>query len=502
MSKTKELPPHPYLFVKSIAEQGYSLSTAIADLIDNSITANAKKIELLFDLSTFPFRVYIADDGNGMSEAELDINMAFPSRDPEIKRDSDDLGRFGLGMKTASFSQTRKFTVLSRKNTSSYASRSWDVEHLKGGKWEILINSQQENDTILDEYTILSEELLENDSSFMPNTVILWEGLYKFESKNPDKLNEKKEALQNEIDEDLRDHLRLVFHRFIENPKFQLKIRINNTIISSFNPFPGLSDARWLQPIHKNHAGELITLKGFILPARAIKESRHGFSNWTIGKRNLTDMEGIYVYRKDRLIISGGWNRLVKKSPHFQLGRLMVDIGNNSDDLFQLNVSKSSIKTPFEIKQAFLRSIVSIKNEAVHEYRRGINRILKEKSSSKVDVIPLVNTKTTGSGEIFSLNPDFPLIDEVINKLDEHGKKIFKHLIKTINGFVNDLSNAENDSVFITTESELIQEEELEYLYQLWSSRNITLKDIKRKYYSIYHRQEEHQIIDQFLKNH
>ena len=502
MSNTKELPPHPYLFVKSIAEQGYSLSTAIADLIDNSITAGAKRVELLFDLSAFPFKVYIADDGKGMSEEELEINMAFPSKDPELERDSDDLGRFGLGMKTASFSQTRRFTVLSKNRMSDYASRTWEVEHLKGGKWEILINSKEDNASILNEYSTLSQEFLESDADFAPNTVILWEGLYKFESKNSEKLNDRKESLQNEIEEELNDHLRMVFHRFLENSDYKLNIRINNVVITPFNPFPKLEDTRWLQPTYKNHSGEVITLKGFILPARAIKESRQGYSNWTIGKRSLTDMEGIYVYRKDRLIISGGWNRLVKKSPYFQLGRLMVEMGNNSDALFQLNVSKSSIKTPFEIKQAFLRNVVSIKNEAVHEYRRGINRILKDKSALKTEFIPLVHTQNNSAGEFFSLNPDFPLFDEIMNKLDDEGKKLFRHLTRNINSFINDISNVEHDSVTQPSEQVEIPEEELDHLYSLWSSRKLASEEIKRKFYSVYHRKEERQIIDQYLNKH
>src|SRR5262245_61264680 len=122
----RNLPPDPYLFVKSIAEQGYSLSTAIADLIDNSIAASANKVELIFNFSFTPLKVFIADNGTGMSQTKLISSMRFPSQDLEDTRTNTDLGRFGLGLKTASFSQARKFTIVSRQGSKSFESCTWD----------------------------------------------------------------------------------------------------------------------------------------------------------------------------------------------------------------------------------------------------------------------------------------------------------------------------------------------------------------------------------------
>ena len=114
--KFEDASPNPEHLIKSIAEQGYSLETSLADLMDNSISANSNKIEVLIDTDSEPFKLFLADNGEGMSEDELSANMQFPSNSPDDKRLKSDLGRFGLGMKTASFSQTRKFTVLSKKN--------------------------------------------------------------------------------------------------------------------------------------------------------------------------------------------------------------------------------------------------------------------------------------------------------------------------------------------------------------------------------------------------
>jgi HSP90 family molecular chaperone len=124
--------PNPEYLIKSIAEQGYSLETALADLLDNSISAKADKIEILTDVADLDnLGLYITDNGDGMTAEELAKSMKFPSSSVERKRDKSDLGRFGLGLKTASFSQTRRFTVLSRKEGGNYSGRTWDVDYLK-----------------------------------------------------------------------------------------------------------------------------------------------------------------------------------------------------------------------------------------------------------------------------------------------------------------------------------------------------------------------------------
>ena len=130
--ETEDVTPSAVDLIKSISEQGYSLETSIADLIDNSISANASKIEILLSTDTKPFRLFIADDGNGMDETKLKSAIKFPSSSIDEQRQKSDLGRFGLGLKSASFSQTRNLTVLSRKKGSTnYSGRTWDVEFLK-----------------------------------------------------------------------------------------------------------------------------------------------------------------------------------------------------------------------------------------------------------------------------------------------------------------------------------------------------------------------------------
>ena len=153
MPNYEDVTPNPEHLIKSIAEQGYSLESALADLMDNSISANADKIEILIKMDKEPFTLFLADNGSGMDEETLKSSMHFPSKSPDSKRDTLDLGRFGLGMKTASFSQTRKFTVISKeKESSKYAGRTWDLNLLKDNKWNLLVNSDEDISKILQDY--------------------------------------------------------------------------------------------------------------------------------------------------------------------------------------------------------------------------------------------------------------------------------------------------------------------------------------------------------------
>ena len=152
--------PKPSDLIASIAEQGYSLHAALADLIDNSISANASKIEILVSTEEPPFKIFIADNGDGMTESELSSAMKLPSQSPLLGRKKSDLGRFGLGMKTASFSQTRKFAVYSRQSISdNFKARTWDLGILENGDWKIKINSDAEITTVVSKYQKISNSL-------------------------------------------------------------------------------------------------------------------------------------------------------------------------------------------------------------------------------------------------------------------------------------------------------------------------------------------------------
>lgn len=442
--------PNPEYLIKSIAEQGYSLETSLADLMDNSISADADKIEVIIDTESEPFTLFMADNGRGMSEKYLKKNMQFPSASPENKRTKEDLGRFGLGMKTASFSQTRKFTVLSReKGSSEYSGRTWDVEYLKSNGWKIIVNSRNEIEELVSQYKKLSLDYLSKFDGFDPNTIVIWKGLYKFENYLEEK--NKKEALHKEITQVTTDYLSLVFHRFLEDKKSPLNIRINNHLIEPFNPFPiGETDFRPMEPKQGVFGTEIIKIEGYVLPSRSIEESKSPHSIWTTKYRGLMDMEGIYIYRANRIILFGGWNGLIRKAQRLQLARIKVEVGNSVDHLLHLNVAKSQIVIPHELKKAFESTIDDLKIEAEREfYNRGIRKFSGARSQNHIQLFDRISSD---KGPLLELNKDFPLIKLLNESLSKEQNSQFKLIMKMINTRINNIRHIHEEKEFIGIE--------------------------------------------------
>ncbi|GGZ88201.1 ATP-binding protein [Algibacter mikhailovii] len=467
---SEDASPHPEYLIKSIAEQGYSLETSLADLMDNSISAKADKIEVLIDTDSEPFKLFLADNGHGMTEEELSKNMQFPSNSPEDSRSDSDLGRFGLGMKTASFSQTRKFTVLSKKkDEKKYFGRTWDVGFLKTNGWKIIINSDEEVARLMYQYNQLSNAFLNGFEDYEPNTIVIWEGLYKFE--NYLKEGNRKDALKREITEVTSDYLALVFHRFMEKTISPLQIRINNTIVSPFNPFPEEEkDFRQIEPKQSSFRSDVIKIEGFVLPSRAISESKKGLTKWTTRYRGLMDMEGLYIYRADRIILFGGWNGIVKKAPRLQLARLRVEVGNSVDHLLHLNVAKSQIVVPHELRNAFEDYIQELKIDAEREYyNRGIRKFSGTKSQNHIQ---LFERSYSNKGSVLEVNNNFPLVKNLQESLNKKQNSQLNLLLRMINTRVNNIRHVHEEKEFLGIEEKdgLSVEELYKNILELLSS--------------------------------
>jgi hypothetical protein len=461
MSNKYELAnPNPEFLIKSIAEQGYSLETALADLMDNSITANASRIEVLTKIDEEPFTLFLSDNGDGMSKESLKRNMQFPSKSPEDSRESNDLGRFGLGLKTASFSQTRAFTVLSRKKgTSLFSGLTWDVKHLKdSGKWEIIINSDEEIAEILQQYDTISNDLQNGSLDFVPNTIVVWKGLYKFE--NFLDVKNKQDALKEEITNTTSEYLSIVFHKFMERRINRVDIRINNTLVKPFNPFPtDNSNLRALEPLQKEFGKDIVKIQGFVLPNTSIKETKENSNPWTPLNKSLMDMEGLYIYRADRLILFGGWNGLIKKMPRLQLGRLKIDIGNKVDHLFHLNVAKSQINIPHDLKNSFLRAIVDLKVEAQKEYfNHGLKTFTQRPNEHSSE---LFYKTATNKGVLLKINDEFPLLKSLKSSLNNKQKAELNFILKMSSNLINKVRQVDNVEITGNAEKDGISIDEI-----------------------------------------
>jgi len=473
--------PSPAGLIRSIAEQGYTLQASLADLIDNSISAKADRVELLIDISQQPFTLFLSDNGDGLSEEELKLAMQLPSQSPDCARHVDDLGRFGLGLKTASFSQSRKFTVISRKKgTKRYAARTWDLSVLEKGEWKIAVNSEAEIKEWLSKYDGLSTQCFNQFEQYQANTIVVWQGLYKFEEFITPSGREK--ALKKELIEVTADHLSIVFHRFMEKENSPLKIRLNNCQIIPFNPFPASEkDLRPIVSKSRVFNADSIKIEGFVLPARAIAESRSGASVWTTKHLGLIDMEGVYVYRADRLISFGGWNALVKKSPRLQLARLRVDIGNQVDLHLHLNVAKSQVNIPSDLRKAFKSYIDVLQREAEREYyNKAPQRRFKNKKDEKSSLWSL---EPSSKGLTFFVNKNFPLLESLYTELPQDKVTILNTILRL---FITKLNvvrkSAEPEPFGISSGNVLLSEDELLKIVNELIQAEISVEVIKRDF--------------------
>lgn len=221
---TKDMPPYAPILMESTRAIGYSLKAAIADIIDNSIAADATEVNVDF----FPVGdEYIAmlDNGNGMDTVEIDRAMQYGTKNPNEIRNINDLGRFGLGLKTASLSQCRRLSVVTKKNGIIQA-RCWDLDHvIKAEKWSLII---------LDENDIKQLPCFEKFKNLDNGTLVVWQ---KLDRLRMGEVNFSS-SFGTKMDE-VREHLSLVFHRYIsgESGINKVSLKINNNTIKAADPF-------------------------------------------------------------------------------------------------------------------------------------------------------------------------------------------------------------------------------------------------------------------------
>lgn len=404
--------PNPKSTINSYRSFGYNLSTAIADIVDNSISASAKVIELDYSWDGSDSHISILDNGNGMNLGELIQAMTPGSKDPEEIRSENDLGRFGMGLKTASFSQCKRLTVITKKKGYQTIKRCWDIDYInKVEEWVLL-------DYISD------FKILERLNDFESGTIVLWEGLDRIVG-NAQKNNESvKNAFYQEMSV-VKEHLGLVFHRFIENST--ISICSNSHIIESWNPFLYnlTTKPEMGQPEKLNNRVEVTY---YILPHMSrISHDEYEKSGGPLGWFN---QQGFYIYRGDRLLVSGDWLGLEKKRDYSKLARIAVNFPNTGDFDWNLDIKKSTATPPIEIRRELSRiAKIAIKKSAKIYNWRGQKSISQISSESSLEKLWKDTTNRDGIKK-YQINRKHPIIAQALGI--EGPNKIFSKTLKLI----------------------------------------------------------------------
>lgn len=404
----QECVPFAPSLIESMRSLGYSFPAAIADLLDNSISAKARNIDIISTPGMEPSLI-ILDDGNGMTENELCEAMRYGSSNPLETRREDDLGRFGLGMKAASLSQCRKLIVVSKKE-GKVSAYSWDLDYVIDSESWMLMGFTEEE---MLQFPHI-DQLLDKEH-----------GTYIYLSEF-DRIKEGTGNLSetfNKCLDDMINHLALVFHRFIDEG---LIIRVNQLELEARDPF--LSYHRATQRKRESSFrinNEKITLKPFILPHLS-KMSQDDLDK-VGGKDRLRSEQGFYVYRNKRLIIWGTWFRLERKDELNKLARVMVDIPNSLDYMWSIDIKKSAATLPDIIKKNMYNAVYEsvLCSEAVHTYRGR-----KEKKDKDIEYV--WERVKVRDGYEYQINRKIPQLELLESTLDESQLRLLSSVIYTI----------------------------------------------------------------------
>jgi hypothetical protein len=330
--------------MKSLRDMGYDFAQAVADVVDNSVAAKASEIRIDIHFDGDESWVRIADNGNGMRPEVLREAMRYGA---DREYGDEDLGKFGLGLKTASMSQCRRLSVASRWNPerAEITAYAWDLEHIdRTNRWEILPVSKNER-------TPAFHELLREQ----PGTVVLWEQLDRILGyKHP--YGETARNRLAQMCRDVEQHLGMVLHRFIAGEsRKKVRILLNDNEIRPWDPFcrSEAKTDRW-EPLYlrvdEEGAKGTVRIEPFILPHQSDFSSPGAFKN-AAGPNGWNQQQGLYVYRAGRMIQSGGWARLRAPDEHTKLARLAISFSPSLDEAFKVNVAKMRIQIPGSIRE-------------------------------------------------------------------------------------------------------------------------------------------------------
>lgn len=382
MTQPYELLPDAARVIEGLRDTGYLLNTAVADVVDNSIAADAKNIHLMLKQDfrgNTTLRIY--DDGTGMTESDLLNAMRYGAK---VRPSKASLGKFGLGLKTASTAFCRRLVVVSRDSARAPLNTAvWDLDHVRDeNKWQIMIGSSSE-----DEIGMFEEVLAKK-----AGTLVVWQKVDRvMKSFKKGTGAAAKKAFERTIEgpTGLRQHLASVYQRFLDHKDeraLPINIQLNGTPVDSWDPFCiGESKIEGDENIPVEMPDGSVAsfrIRAFILPRKEEFSSEDAWRKARLG--NAT--QGIYIFRENRLIHGPDWLGLFAKEPHFSLLRVEFSFDHRLDEAFQIDIKKSQIILDESIS-IFVNDFLAPRRRAAEMlYRSGTRKGVAKTSQNAHDV--------------------------------------------------------------------------------------------------------------------
>lgn len=391
---------------------GYTFESAIADIIDNSLFAQAMRIDIHFEFNSKTPFLTIHDNGNGMSKSDLKEAAVLANRSVEDKRDSKDLGRFSMGLKSASMSFCNKLTVVSKRLDSSQNNLVMNFEEIKrNNKWDVVIN----------------ETGYENLNIKKSGTIIIWENLTIFN----DSIYDDKTFIYEKLDS-LNKYLSHVFGRLINSKGIQISVNGVENLVKSWDPF--LTSHPRTNLIHEEQImfmGSKIKVKGYVLPPYETLDDHEKDYMYGYGLR---EQQGFYIYRNERLIKEGSWLDIsnLKLDSKCDYARIFVSINSNLDKAFRVSFMKNSLEIPLELVKDFTRIANVVRKGSKNSYNFIKHpTIPKKKKTSESEPIWLVTSRKDELSVRVNVKNDL-LVNLLKDVKKSDLKRVFKLLESTI----------------------------------------------------------------------
>lgn len=403
--------PNAGSLIEGHRDFGYTLETALADIIDNSITAGARTVELIVDTVADEPWIALADDGSGMTEGELIEAMRLGSKNPTDERDAEDLGRFGLGLKSASFSQCRSLTVMTRQDDRTSCAR-WDLDRVaKRNDWSLELI---DNPEIVMGHNLLLER----------GTVVVWEKLDRLSGGLTHDRAKRAEHMNSEFSR-AEHHLRLVFHRFLEGANPVLKLSLNGRPLKPIDPLAAQHVATQKDPeeVLRLRRGNVL-IRCHTLP----HHRRMSREEWEEigGPEGHLKSQGLYVYREKRLIIAGGWLGLARQTELTKLCRIAVDIPNSMDAEWKIDVKKASAQLPPVVRGRLKKVVERFVGTSKRTYRSRGQKLVDETR------FPIWNRVQQDGNIVFRPNLEHPVFRTYSDQLPEELRQGFERCLRIV----------------------------------------------------------------------
>lgn len=360
-------PPDAARVMEGLRDTGYDFNTAVADIVDNSIAADATRIEISIVLSPDQnLTVYIADNGCGMGRDELSNAMRYGSTK---RANAASLGKFGLGLKTASTAFCKCLSVVSRATESDDVLKAqWDLEYIA-----------EKNNWLLRWPAVSEDELdmLDSAADGQHGTLVIWEKVDRLMRQYSSMVHATKAVKR--IEDSLRFHLAMTYQMFLDKEypyAPNIEICLNGIPVEFWDPFCSkiegtdiLLDLKQDIDLPDGSTAPL-ELRAYVLPGinsfKSQKDKEYA--------RVSNDRQGFYVYREKRLIHCGDWMGMFSKEPHGSLLRVLLSFDHKLDDYLNVDIKKSRILMDDGLYNSIKDAISAARREADERYRNGMKK--------------------------------------------------------------------------------------------------------------------------------